>query len=166
MRTYYLCLVRFRQRDRYTLWYSNDTDGLELRDGKISLFGAEEQLVRLAAEQGLQFENEEPVLHDFDLAAQWVQTGDASEVDCSVFNSVFNLCTDAAQSLGQPASWESPQFRPIYQKLFWGCNLPALTPPGEQYIPRWSWDELGVLRDALRKALDQFLAGVELVPDP
>jgi hypothetical protein len=163
--TYYICLIRFRQRDRYTLWYADERDGLVLREGKIPLFGCEEQLEQFAAEQGILYEDEEPAPHDFDLAARWVQRGDRHSVDCPVFNAVFNLCTDAAHSLGQPGSWERAEFDPIYDKLFWGCNLPAITPPGEHYVPTWSPEEIAILREALRQALDQFLAGVDLVPD-
>lgn len=166
MKTYYRCLIRFRQRDRYALWYTNDVDGFVLRRGKIPVFGSEEELERFAGQQEVVLEPEEPEVHHLDLAAQWVQTGVGAGVNCSVFNSVFNLCLDAAAALGQPASWERPEFNRIYDKLFWGCNLPAVTPPGREYVPLWSLEELAILRDVLRKALDQFLAGAEFVPDP
>lgn len=165
MKTYYRCQVRFRQRDRWAIWYSNEQDGLVVRDGKIPFFGVEDQAEQFADEQEISLEDEEPILHDFDLAARWVQTGNGHDVDCSTFIAVFNLCTDLVRSLGQPASWESPGFDPIYEKLFFGCNLRVLTPPGEQYVPAWSREEVAVMRDALRNALDQFLAGAELVPD-
>ena len=45
-----------------------------------------------------------------------------------------------------------------YDKLFWGCNLPPVTPPGERYVPRWRPDELADLRRVMRAGLDLWAA--------
>jgi hypothetical protein len=47
------------------------------------------------------------------------------------------------------SKWESG-----YDKLFWGNNLPVVTPPGEFYVPAWSDEELAelhrILSDGMR----------------
>ncbi len=42
-----------------------------------------------------------------------------------------------------------------YDKLFWGCNLPAVTPPGEWFTPEWREDELAVIRQTFEAGLAQ-----------
>jgi hypothetical protein len=41
-----------------------------------------------------------------------------------------------------------------YDKLFWGCNLPALTPSGERFDPVWQAGEVANFRQFLAAGLD------------
>lgn len=43
-----------------------------------------------------------------------------------------------------------------YDKLFWGCNLPSVTPEGKSYSPLWSTAEINSLRVELRTAWQAF----------
>lgn len=163
MPTYYLCRVRIREQDRWGIWFTNERDGLVVRDSKIPLFAAEAEVRAFALAQGLTLDPETPSLFDFDRALGWLPTARSGAVVCPVFLDVFNLCTDAVNSVGQRASWERPEFNRIYLKLFYGCNLPSITPPGKRYVPFWRREELRRLRKSLRLAIDQFLANVEFV---
>jgi hypothetical protein len=40
-----------------------------------------------------------------------------------------------------------------YDRLFWGNNLPAVTPPGERFEPVWSAEELIKIRRVLAAGL-------------
>jgi hypothetical protein len=48
----------------------------------------------------------------------------------------------------------------IYDKLFWGNNLPLITPEGERYLPEWSADEVQSLAQILASGLDLFISVV------
>ena len=48
------------------------------------------------------------------------------------------------------------QFPSIYDKLFWGNNLPSLTPKGRHYVSEWSPDELAALAEVLSAGLALF----------
>jgi hypothetical protein len=41
----------------------------------------------------------------------------------------------------------------IYEKLFWGSNLPSMTPEGAHYDPGWSLDEIHSLAEILGSGL-------------
>ena len=41
----------------------------------------------------------------------------------------------------------------IYDKLFWGCNLPSMTPPGMHYEPTWSPEEITTVVEVLHSGL-------------
>ncbi len=44
----------------------------------------------------------------------------------------------------------------IYDKLFWGCNIPALTPRGKKYIPLWSAREISIINKVLTEGVRIF----------
>jgi len=60
--------------------------------------------------------------------------------------SCWNLVTGVASSLQHPFDDRSPAHRTLHDKVFRALNLPAMTPPGERYVPRWSPAELSLLR--------------------
>jgi hypothetical protein len=150
---------------RWCIWFTNDQDGVVVRSGKIPLFVSEPQARAFAAGWRLPLEPEAQAPFQFDRALSWLETGRSGMVDCSVFLDLFNLCTDGVTSLGQRASWERAEFNPVYDKLFFGCNLPGITPPGKRYVPFWRRKELRTLRKSLRLAIDQFLAAVEFIAE-
>lgn len=45
---------------------------------------------------------------------------------------------------------KSPRIQKIHDELFFGCNLPAMTPPGKSWSPRWTAGEIGKLRSTMR----------------
>lgn len=47
---------------------------------------------------------------------------------------------------------------PIYDKLFHGCNLPAMTPDGEHYVPEWSASETAALKQLLMLGIAELRA--------
>ena len=44
----------------------------------------------------------------------------------------------------------------VYDKLFFGNNLPAMTPPGEHYDPTWSDAEIRILCSVIAAGLHLF----------
>lgn len=44
----------------------------------------------------------------------------------------------------------------IYEKLFWGNNLPTVTPAGKTYVPVWTQNELERLRSVMAYGIDNF----------
>ena len=87
-----------------------------------------------------------------------------SELDCEFLLDTWNLLTDIAATL-QTRLIEPTGSLAVYDKLFWGCNLPSMTPPGMHYEPIWSQEEittvvavfhsgLRLLRDAIRNPVD------------
>jgi hypothetical protein len=48
----------------------------------------------------------------------------------------------------------------IYDKLFFGNNLPAITPAGVSYEPVWSHDEIETLSRIYRLGLTGLRAGI------
>ena len=83
--------------------------------------------------------------------------------DCNKILAAWNLFGDVATSLGEPGAVfrrMDSQFRAIYNKLFWGNNLPSVTPEGSRDIPEWSSDELDSLVKIMISGLELFASYV------
>jgi hypothetical protein len=72
----------------------------------------------------------------------------------------WNLFGDVARSVGVPLDDRSAERHTLYDKLFAANNLPAVTPPGERYEPRWSESELAGLREVLAEGIQVFRAAL------
>lgn len=162
VRTYYRLLYRLDGSERWLLWYSNDSDGVvTIEDNFVPAFKTETDLLAYSDARGLIVQQEEPLLHDLDAIATWLADPRAETVACDAFLSAWNLFGDIARSCqrsGASFSDRDKHLRTVYEKLFYGNNLPSITPPGEHYRPEWSREEVTGLRQILRVGLDMFIA--------
>ena len=179
IRTHYQCWFRLDGADRYLIWYTvedsgYDADGVVLdASGHIPTFRTIEALHHYAAEHEIGLAGEEPRLHDLDCVQDWLNLrGKRSRkhvrrttVDCNAFLAAWNLFSDVRFSLGQLSGKRlTPHTRRPYNKLFYGCNLPAITPPGKHYEPIWPNYEVAVLRKVLGSGLKLFRCRLKLLP--
>jgi hypothetical protein len=150
-RKYYPIRLRLEWEDLYLIWFSDDTDGVVLeKDNSVASFRTRSELISYAARHGLLLEAEEPTLFDVDSVERWLDRPDSEAIDCSLFLDSWNLFTDIASSRGDSVfDRDSRAAETVYHKLFWGNNLPAVTPPGEHYGPIWSDEEVSELQQVL-----------------
>jgi hypothetical protein len=155
-RMYYRLWYRLDGADSYLIWYSNDHDGVVIDpDGTVPSFHSFTQLYAYAAAHQIEIVKEEPLLHDLDHLAAWLVTP-FTDIDCDVFLAAWNLFGDISLSVGGHFEPDQQQTQHIYGKLFWGNNLPAMTPPGEHYTPEWTDDEVKLMKDTLSYGLQLF----------
>ena len=67
----------------------------------------------------------------------------------------WNLLADIAFSIGFDLDDHGDAAFRVYEKLFAGTNLPAMTPPGRAYEPAWDADEAILLARILGDGLKQ-----------
>lgn len=158
---YFPLLYRWHGEQRFMLWRSGDTDSMiGNAKGHIYSFSRLSELNRFAEESKLQVEQAKPklILHDLDVIEMWLR-GKKSTVDCVETLKAWNLFCDIANSvespLKEPFTKLDSEMRDlgIYDKLFWGNNLPAMTPAGERFVPTWSAEELEALAALLSAGL-------------
>jgi hypothetical protein len=86
-------------------------------------------------------------------------------VDCPVFLNAWNFFDDLAglhDTPDTPYARLSHEAARSYDKLFWGCNLPSVTPVGEHFDPSWRPEELAEIRAVMEAG--QALLAAELKP--
>jgi hypothetical protein len=130
----YFCLwYRLDHTDGYLIWFSNDQDGVVTQpDGIVPSFRDQEALRAYAASHQLMLEETAPLLHDLDAVARWLRRSLSADVDCDALLTAWNLFGDLAASVNADFDRDRDRTQRVYEKLFWGNNLPAVTPPGKQ----------------------------------
>ena len=166
----YVCLCRVKPKPRYFLWQTDlesDAPDRVLIDiaGRISSFGTEAAARRSAAARGEPAVAEPPVVYDLDRLAAWCDHPGEATLDCEAALSAWNLFADLpAPPTGAPSIFgrADRSTGALYDKLFFGNNLPSVTPEGAAYTPLWSDEELTRLSHTLRLGLAEFTQRISL----
>jgi len=138
------------------LWESGDgPDRIVVDDAGGILAFESENAAREAGWSGDQIvSSERPPLYDFDSLQAWCKSGESVH-DCSMLLDAWNMLADLphAGSLFHGADARASH---LYEKLFFGCNLPDVTPLGEHLVPTWDASETADLKHLLLLGLAEF----------
>lgn len=152
-------LYRLNAEEGYLIWISNESDSVVVDpEGFVLTFKDADAVQAYADLKHYKLEAGEPILHDLDWVGTWLQTP-GMPVNCVEALNAWNLFSDVARSIrarGTAFERLDSRFPRIYQKLFWGNNLPALTPEGKHFDPQWPPDELSALTEVLGAGLELF----------
>ena len=139
----------------------SDMDGVVVdSNGSVLSFTTRVALLAYAAEIGVNLlaSEDDPITLAIDLD----KVGDRSlDIECQTFSDAWNLFTDVAASVGELFDVHHPESNRLYDKLFWGCNLPSVTPAGKWYSPIWSAEELTQLHALMSVGLNIFRSSVK-----
>jgi hypothetical protein len=151
---HYPLALRLDGHTSYLLWVTGEEgDRVVVDRGRV--VGFYESLLSLrayAAEHRLDLAKADPeAVFDVDNVVSWL-LGHEEPDPVAVLNT-WNLAWDVANSTGAPFNHRGGARDAVYDKVFWANNLPAMSPPGEQYEPDWSSDELRLLREVVGEAV-------------
>lgn len=148
-RLYFPCRVRLNGAEVFVIWYEDERDGfVRLPDGKLLVAGSWDALGVKARKVSVPLEPEARTDYDFDGLRVWCRTLTAQGVECRLFLDAWNFFDDLADLHTAPDTQYARLSRTAagcYDKLFWGNNLPSVTPPGERLDPSWSREELAAV---------------------
>jgi hypothetical protein len=104
--------------------------------------------------------------YDFDKIAAWCSGPAAETIDPVSFLNTWNMLDDALRvPSGVRSLYDATSHRPeanhIYEKLFYGNNLPAITPHGAHYEPIWSPEEVERMAHIYRLGLAELRASLQ-----
>lgn len=155
--THYICWCRLNNADAYLIWYSNATDGVVVdKSGDVLVFTAPEDLLNYAKAHDILIKEEAPQLHDLDVVDRWVHGKAAELPGCEEVLLVWNLLTDISSSLREDFEQGDDKTKQVYEKLFFGNNLPSITPDKMRYNPVWKKGELQLMRKTLKRGFEIF----------
>lgn len=165
---HYPLWYRLDNKDRYLIWYNveetndEDLDGVVLdSNGKMPVFVSLGALSAYAQVENIQLEQGELNLHNLDAVVKWFKVKHSkpegpTAIDCDGFLAAWNLFSDVSRSISGNFDADRDRTKKIYDKLFWGNNLPANTPEGKCYIPLWSKTERETIREVMSQGLEMF----------
>jgi hypothetical protein len=162
-RYHYVCEFHLDGRRQFVVWYTDDVDGLIRTGDKIAGFASEAEARAFCVANAISLRTGPPELYDFDAITAWCDDPVTDAIDCKVFLNAWNMLGDArGPSHGMPSLFKTSDGRAnkIYDKLFFGNNWPAVTPPGEHYDPSWPATEVAALARLLRLGIAELRANV------
>jgi hypothetical protein len=155
-RLHYPCRVQLNGSAVFVIWYSDERDGFVLDGGRLLTACTADALTVAARARGIPLVNDAPADYDFDRIRAWCAAPVGARIDCRAFLNAWNFLDDlAGLSTGADTEYsrQSRRSAASYDKLFWGSNLPAVTPLGERYDPVWDADELIEIRRVMNAGL-------------
>lgn len=128
------------------------------REGKPLCFSSKKRLQCFLGERSEQIDWAHEGRIDFDefwSAVRGLRVNRASSTrTCAVLLEGWNFLEDILRS-SQATGWLKklgvPLMRRVYDKLYYGNNLPAVTPRGRSYNPLWAQEELVHFRRTLNE---------------
>lgn len=144
---YYIVLIMICGREFFLLW-NGDHEPVFLtdEDSKAVFFGSLAELTGFAERNDLELDEE---ITEYDLDGITVT---AETLDCNEVNSKWNIISDLALTVGAEFSGEDKRYNGIYDKLFYGCNIPAMNHP--PYTPEWSAEEIAEINRILAEGAE------------
>lgn len=159
----YIVLLQVCSRNHFLLWQNggNAPDKYALQPGTSFFLTAKtvEELLDRAAKLNFQVADPEPDVMDIDrlfrvLAALRPERVSSTKT-CEFLLNGWNTLEDMARSIGVPIDssdlGEKESLRVAYDKLFYGNNIPAVTPDGQKYNPLFTSSERRSMRGYLRR---------------
>lgn len=146
--------LRFGEHSEFLLWYEdeNGEDCVYTLNNKVQEFETENEARECAEYLGLNCTG--ACIYDAERLKKWIETHE-KDTDCRLLLDFWNIFGDIAYSVGmrfEPV--RTRRSNKVYSKLFFGLNLPAMTPPGEKYVPLWTKKERKLLRELMSFGLN------------
>lgn len=137
-------------KECFVVYYSADIDGFLMQNGALIAFSSADSAQAYLKSAFPTYTR--PISSSvFDFTGLRPAEGNESPLDPCYILTMWNLIDDLAKSLDLPflGQQRTEQIDTIYEKLFFGNNLPAINTSGKIYIP--------VFTKAERKKLDKIL---------
>ena len=150
---HYLCEFTLEQRTYFVIWCSDQTDMLlRTKTGTIAIFPDVSSANQDAQNQRYKLEIETIARYNFDEIDNWCSSPNEKTLNHSDMLNAWNMLEDAFRGCKVEAEFSSRSktANHIYEKLFYGNNLPAITPEGQHFTPTWTVGELEELSSVLR----------------
>lgn len=156
---YYITELHLDSQTNYLIWVLDEIDGLVTnplaKNLRLLTFTDKSNLLKFSRINGLIIVEEEPAKYDLNLIANWLKNPNGT-IDCKKFLDAWNLFTDVVTTLEiefEGNKKEKIRNR-IYNKLFLGINIPAITPQGQEYNPNWNKIEINRLAGIMNEGLE------------
>jgi hypothetical protein len=160
---YPYCYI-YRKKKTFLLWHTSayKRDGFEVDSNNCLISGKSERELR--ASLGIESNRvkwSEGAVIDLDRfwsALRHLRVGRPSSTrTCKILLEGWNFIEDLSRSVGLARCTKrlrSPLLNQIYKKLFYGNNLPAITPDGKSYSPLWLRVEISAIRNDVNSILE------------
>jgi len=134
---------KIKDKNHYCLWYSDEGDRFVINNNKLIYYFGVSELIKAYTDSYIIDEN--IVYCDVDILL--ITHKEENSLSYNQLMNFWNMMTDLSKSLGIDffGNKRTKQIDKVYDKLFWGLNLPSVTPIGKEYIPIWETHEKKIM---------------------
>ena len=157
---FYPLKFKVNQTEYCTLWYTDEIDGfLQDENKKIKFFANVGEAKAFTESKGYSIDSEVLQITD-----DILKKLDMQILDCNVIITCWNILSDMAKSIDCDflGDSKSEEIQNIYDKLFYGCNLPSLKKSGEDFLPKWADDEKNLIKKVLKNGFEVLQRALKL----
>lgn len=147
---YYPIVILYLGKQHFCIWKTDESDGFETDGKRLLVFKSMEETKQYLDGKGLHFSSDEIVTYDLD---GFLKEVDFEEPDPKAVFYFWNMFSDMARGLGLKFSGDGKKVNKIYEKLFFGNNLPTVTPEGESYTPVFSDREKKIIESIISEGV-------------
>ncbi|MBL4606263.1 MAG: hypothetical protein JKY01_00315 [Pseudomonadales bacterium] len=169
---YYICQLIFKKDAVFILQYEDETNGVKMEDSQLVYVYNIPPLLQYGELKNLLIDSNSITQYedlDFNELESWLEKPHAT-ISCEYFLNLWNILIDTLASQNDPSLFldlaEDEDGILIYNKLFWGANLPEYTPPGKIHISDWQLADISNLQAIFKSGLEELkvviLNGLEL----
>ncbi|MDE5621250.1 MAG: hypothetical protein K2O29_08370 [Ruminococcus sp.] len=146
----------FGDSSAFLIWYEdeNNENCIYTSGGQVVSFWTEENARQKAEKLGITVTD--TCFFDVERLVYWIEMHQ-NEIDCDFLIDFWNIFSDIAYSVGK-------ELEPVrtkcsdkcFNKLFWGLNLPVVTPENCEYEPVFTKRERKLIREIICTGLEIF----------
>ena len=156
---YYLIRCIYRREEFFSVWYTDDIDGLCSIGKKILSFPGMDSARQYSSSEKISLNTNDVPAYDFDKLKNWLDSR-SNEVDCKQMLDFWNIFTDAAATTGSAYAGDrkTKNTNLIYDKLFFGCNWAFFKQDhDDDYVPVWDKKQIRSMKSILKNGLNLFV---------
>ena len=135
----------------FCIWHSDEKDVFWMEKDKILYFSEITELQNFCEQEKIQID-EKITTYDVDKLMNLLNESEL-EIDCNFYIDMWNIFHDCAYSVDQKFYGDKKKLIQIYDKLFYGLNLPVINTSGEKYIPEFSVSEKEEIAHVLKEGV-------------
>jgi hypothetical protein len=146
--SYYPIAIELYSKQILLLWYTDFKDGILVdKNNKALIFNSLEEVKNYTLDNHIKINFDDFSTYNINILTTWLQNPSSQSIAYQLFLDLWNLVTDIAYSCKVKFLGNSKDDLTtlIYDKLFYGNNLPSITPQGKFYKPIWTKEELNFL---------------------
>jgi hypothetical protein len=155
-KTYHALPFSLKTQRRYLLYIVNDKNSFVSNNGVIETYSSRDSLCQRAIELGFQIVPTDWSGLDLNKLHKWLSKPTKKRISCVRFLNLWNIFDDFATQLHLEFDPNHIATQNVYDKLFFGSNMPSVTPKGQFYAPIWSDDEVEQIQRVLEAGLQMF----------
>lgn len=157
----YIIIFIIYNKKYYTLWYTSEKDGFIIDEDNLHIksFSNIYSAKVFAEQNNIILSNEiTEILCDKTILF------DLYNIDCNSVLTFWNIMSDMANTLNKKflGDCNNEIINESYNKLFYGCNLPAINGKNNDFIPKWTKNEKQTLLKIIKDGLNILIASLNI----